>query len=64
MIILRPSDLILFEAPPLVNIYREPLSGNLGARIQMHQRVAAINSKYATGIATVGGSGFVVQSGW
>lgn len=62
ILILRPSDLILFQADPVVNIYREPLSGNLGARIQMHQRVASIQNRYGSGIATVGGTGFVVAS--
>lgn len=63
-ICLRPSDLILFEGVPQTLIAREPLSGSLGVRIQMHTRVAAITSRYPTGIATVGGSGFVVQSGY
>jgi hypothetical protein len=64
IIILRPTDLMLFEGQPVTNVYREPLSGNLGARIQMHKRVAAITNRYSSGIATVGGSGFTVQEGY
>ena len=64
IICLRPSDLVLLEGQPQTNIYREPLSGNLGVRIQMHVRVAAITNRYAPGIAVLGGSGFVVQSGF
>jgi hypothetical protein len=55
---------MLFEGQPVTNVYREPLSGNLGARIQMHKRVAAITNRYSSGIATVGGSGFTVQEGY
>ena len=66
-ICLRPSDLILLEGanPSLerVDIYLEPGSGNLSARLQIHNSVAAINNRYPSGIAVVGGSGFVVQSG-
>lgn len=64
LVILRSSDLILFEAPPVAVVLREPLSGTLGARVQLHQRVAAITNRYASGIATVGGTGFAVASGY
>jgi hypothetical protein len=43
---------------------REPLSGSLGARIQMHTRVAAITNRYPSSIGTVTGTGLAVQSGW
>ena len=64
VVALRPSDLILFEGQPQVNVYREPLSGSLGARIQLHNSVAAITNRFPAGIVTVGGTGFVVQSGF
>jgi hypothetical protein len=64
VIFARPSDLIIFEAPPVTSVFREPLSATLGARIQLHRRVASIQNRYGSGIATVGGSGFVVQSGY
>ncbi len=61
---LRPTDMVLLESQPVANIFREALSGTLGARVQLHTRVAAITSRYPSGIATIGGSGLAVQSGW
>lgn len=64
---LRPSDLILFEGNPHIsvgNVYRQPLSGALGVRIQLHDYAAAITNRYTTGIAAIGGTGFAVQSGF
>jgi hypothetical protein len=65
IVILRPSDLILLEGPPVANVFREALSGSLGARIQLHARVAAVTNRYGgSGVAVVGGSGFAVASGF
>jgi hypothetical protein len=62
IISLRPRDMILLEGQPVTNVFREALSGSLGARIQFHNRVAAITSRYPTGISVIGGTGCVVQS--
>lgn len=59
----RPSDLILFTGEPQTAVMREVLSGDLGVRFQMHAGVAAITNRYPSGIAVLGGTGFVVQSG-
>jgi HK97 family phage major capsid protein len=61
---LRPSDLIFFEGSPQVSVNREPLSGNLGARLVYRNYVAAITNRFASGIAAIAGTGLVVQSGF
>ncbi len=63
VICLRPTDTVLFESAPTTNVFREPLSGSLGARIQLHARVAAI-TRHVSSVATVGGTGLVVASGY
>jgi HK97 family phage major capsid protein len=62
IICLRPRDMILLEGQPQTNVFREVLSGTMGARIQFHNRVAAITSRYPTGISSIGGTGCTVQS--
>jgi HK97 family phage major capsid protein len=64
IICLRPSDLILLEGAPETVVLREPLSGSLGARIQLHARLAAITNRYPSGIFLLGGTGCTVQSGY
>jgi HK97 family phage major capsid protein len=64
IVLLRPSDLILMEGAPVTTINREPLSGSLGVRIESHTRVAAITSRYTSGIFVLGGTGCAVQSGF
>lgn len=64
VICLRPSDLILLEGQPQLDVMREALSGSLGVRLRFHNRVAAITNRYVTGIATISGSGFVVEENY
>jgi hypothetical protein len=64
VVCLRPTDLIFLEGQPQIAVFREPLSGVLGARIQFHASVAAITNKYPTGIATVTGTGLVPQANY
>ena len=64
VICLRPSDLILLEGDAQTMVAREPLSGSLGARIQMHGRAAAITGRRPAGITVLGGTGFAVQTGY
>lgn len=64
IISLRPSDLILFEGDVQTATFLEPLSGNLGARIQMHNRAAALTNRFPSSIATVSGTGMVVQANY
>lgn len=59
---LRPTDMILFEGSPRVAVMRDPGSGSRTARIQLVNYTAAVTNRHAAGIATVGGTGFAVQS--
>jgi HK97 family phage major capsid protein len=61
VIALRPSDQMLFESEPVVAVDQTVLSGTLGVRFGLHRRAAAL-WRYPTGIATLGGTGLVVQS--
>lgn len=61
---LRPTDLILLEGPIQTAVMREPLSGALGARIQLHGSVAAITNRYTSGIWVIQGTGTVVQTNY
>ena len=61
---LRPRDQILLEGEPRTLIAREPLSGSLGVRLQMHANVAAITGQRPAGIGMLQGSGMAVASGY
>jgi HK97 family phage major capsid protein len=64
IVALRPSDMVIFEGTPQTTVMREVLSGSLGVRFQMHNRVAAITNRYPSGISPITGTGLVVQSGF
>src|SRR5581483_7088841 len=57
IICLRPRDMILLEGTPQSGVFREPLSGSLGARVQMHTNVAAITGRRPAGIGVLQGTG-------
>lgn len=61
---LRPSDMVLLESAPVMNVNREVLSGSLGVRIQMHKKAAAITNRYLSGISPITGTGLVVAAGF
>ena len=61
---MRPTDLILLEGDVKTAVYTEVLSGSLGARMQLHQSVAAITNRYTAGISVITGTGMVTQSGF
>jgi hypothetical protein len=63
VICLRPTDLLLLEGEPRTAVYREPLSGQLGVRIELHNYAAAITGRRPASISVVGGTGLVVQAG-
>jgi HK97 family phage major capsid protein len=63
VVLVRPSDLLLLEGQPKTLIAREPLSGSLGVRIQMHCSSAFL-IRWTTGIAVGSGTGFAVQAGF
>jgi hypothetical protein len=64
IICLRPRDSILLESEPRTLIAREPLSGSLGVRLQMHCNAAAITARRPAGIGVLQGTGLAVQSGY
>lgn len=61
---LRPSDMLFLEGQPQFDCFTEVLSGSLGARVQMHNSIAAVVNRRPAGIAMIGGTGMVVQSGY
>lgn len=61
---LRPRDLILLEGAPQTLVAREPLSGALGVRLQMHCNAAALTGRRPAGIGVLEGTGMTVQSGY
>jgi HK97 family phage major capsid protein len=54
-----PSDLLVLESEPTVDVMLQPLSGTNQARIQMHTYAAAVTNLYPTGISIVNGTGLV-----
>ncbi len=59
----RPSDFLLWEGTPVLEVFREPLAGSLGARIRVRKYAAAILGRYPSGIGTLTGTGLTVQNG-
>ena len=59
----RPTDFMLFEAAPRTSVMLDVLSGTLQARIQLHG-YAAVLWRYPTAIATLTGTGLVVQANY
>jgi Phage capsid family len=59
----RPSDMILLESLPQTSVMFEPLSGELGVRLQLHGYTAFLN-RYPSGVAVVSGTGMTVQTGF
>lgn len=62
IIAFRPSDLLLWESAPRLNIDRESLSGSMSARISLNASAAFIAGRLPTGICTVTGTGMTVQT--
>ncbi len=60
---LRPSDIMLLEAPPVIDVFREVLSGSLGARIRFHARCALLTRRVSA-VGRVTGSGMQVASSY
>lgn len=63
IITMRPSDSILFESEPRTEVFFEPLSGEMMARLRLHGNATALH-RQPTGIATIRDTGMVVQSGY
>jgi HK97 family phage major capsid protein len=63
LIACRPSDSLLLESAPRARVHLDVLSGSLQARIQLHCYVAVLH-RYPSGMASLTGTGLVVQSGF
>jgi HK97 family phage major capsid protein len=57
------SDSLLLESPHQTSVMLEPLSGVLMARLRLHGYASCLH-RQPTGIATVTGTGLIVQSGF
>jgi hypothetical protein len=64
VVCIRPTDSILFESDIVTSIFREPLSGSAGVRLQMHGYAGALTARRPAGIGVVGGSGLARASGF
>jgi hypothetical protein len=64
IIALRPHDGILLEGEPQTLVAREPLSGNLGVRLQLHGYAAALTGRRPAGIGVLQGPGMVKPAGF
>lgn len=64
IVCLRPTELLLLEGSPSTVVDRESRSGSLGARVRLHNNVASIADRRATGISVVGGTGLTPVSGF
>jgi hypothetical protein len=64
VICLRPRDMILLEGAPQTLVAREPGSGSLGVRLQLHCNTAALTNRRPAGIGTLTGTGMTVQAGY
>jgi HK97 family phage major capsid protein len=63
ILLCRPSDNVLLESDLRTTVNVEPLSGTLQARVQLRGYAAHL-IRQPTGIATLTGTGMVVQSGY
>lgn len=59
-----PNDLLVLESPPHLDVYTQPGSGALQARIQLRRYVVGITSRYPTGISAIKGTGMVPVAGF
>lgn len=64
VITLRYDGFLLLEGTPRSAVMMEPLSGTLGVRFQWRNYAALVSTAYTSAVATVGGTGMVVQSGF
>jgi HK97 family phage major capsid protein len=58
----RPVDSYMWESEPVLDLYKEVLSGTMQARLQLRGYVAAILGRYPTATATLTGTGLVVAT--
>lgn len=63
IIALRWDDMLLMESDPRMQVMPDVLSGSLDVRLQLRGYCAFLN-RYPSSVATLGGTGLVVQSGY
>ena len=63
IVVVRSSDMLLFESQPTMMVGTEVLSGTLQARLQ-YRAYAAFIVRYPFGVCVLGGTGLAVQTGF
>ncbi len=63
ILVIRPSDFMLWEATPKVSTFEEVLSGSLSARVRLHNYAAFI-VRYPSAVCTITGTGLIPPSGF
>jgi HK97 family phage major capsid protein len=63
VLMVRYSDMLLWESSPRLDILDEVLSSTMEIRLQLRCYAAAILARYPTGIAVLGGTGMTVPTG-
>jgi HK97 family phage major capsid protein len=63
-LLVRPSDMLLFECEPTVRVMRQVLSGTLQVRVQLYSYCGFIGDRFASATAVVAGTGMVAPSGY
>jgi HK97 family phage major capsid protein len=59
-----PSDLMVLESDPIIDVMTQPLAGSMGVRIQTRRYVVGITARYPTGISAITGAGMVPVAGY
>jgi HK97 family phage major capsid protein len=62
ILLLRSSDMVLYESPVRTRVLPEVLSGNLTVRLQVYGYAAFTAERYAAGIGIVSGSGLILPT--
>ena len=57
--LLKADDLWLFESPPQVEAFREPLAGSVSVLFRMYAYVGTVLNRRSTSIVTINGTGLV-----
>lgn len=57
--LLKADDLWLFESPPQVEAFREPLAGSVSVLFRMFAYVGTVLNRRSTSIVAINGTGLV-----
>ncbi len=64
VVVMRPSDTLLFEGEPHVDTFTEVLSATLGVRFRLRHYAAWIPNLFPTAISVISGTGLSAPSGY